>query len=185
MKKALIFVFLFSLLSVPCASAEDATPKINERELQNYFSTFASAFGCTKNSFSRFSSINLGEMEFLPPDQRGVSWRNLYTVVVQILPYDPALIFPAIHGYSSSMLKNYAEHARIIDTDTKNAKDGTPVIYIEYKLRSGLLTEHGVGVYGRHTESMAAFTRYEVRGRLLNDQEKSEMKKLADMLVKR
>ena len=185
MKKLRALIILLIFLVAPQAKAEGILPDVNQRELQTYFTSFAAAFGCTKNSHSKFSTINLGEMEFLPPDQNGTTWTTLYTVTVQILPNDTSLAYPTIHGYSASMLKNYAEHTKIIDSAITKAKDGTPVIYFEYKLRSGLLTEHGVGVYGRHTDTLAAFTRFEVRGRALEESEKDKMRKLASMLTQR
>lgn len=175
---------LFCLLCPPAsARAEQDQAPFNQKELQLYFSTFSKMLGCPKNSYAKFTDINIGEMEFLPQDQNGTNWRQLFTATIQTLPDNNALAGSAINGYASNVLSNYARHATIIDSETLRAPDGTPVIYMEYKIRTGLFREHGVGVYGRHTNTLAAFTRYEVRGRELNDEERSVMKQMARTLT--
>lgn len=172
------------LLGVPfSALAETTAPNVNQRELQVYFGGFAKMLGCTKNTFTKFSAINIGEMEFLPEDQHGANWSQLFTATIQILPDNEKLSIAAINGFASNLLNNYARHATIVDSKSFKASDGTPVIYMEYEIRDGLLREHGVGVYGRHTNTLAAFTRYEVRGRNLSESEIDVMRNLASTLT--
>ncbi len=180
--RSLIIAALICATALP-AFAETNGSNVNQRELQIYFSTFSNLFGCSKNSYSKFTDTNIGEMEFIPQDQSGATWTKLFTVTVQMLPDSKTLASSAIHGYASNVLNNYARHAKIIDSENLRAPDGTPIIYLEYHLRSGLFREHGVGVYGRHTDTLAAFTRYEVRGRDLNDDERATMRKIAQTLA--
>lgn len=178
---ALAFFLLLLAFSLPLAAQKQ--PQMNQKELQVYFSTFSKMLGCPKNSYAKFTDINIGEMEFLPEDQSGANWSQLFTATIQVLPDDKTLSFPAVTGFASNLLNNYARHAKIIDAETLKSRDGTPVVYMEYKLRSGLFREHGVGVYGRHTNTLAAFTRYEVRGRDLNDEERAVMRRIAQTLT--
>ncbi|MDD3181440.1 MAG: hypothetical protein PHD48_01330 [Alphaproteobacteria bacterium] len=167
---------------VPIFAAQE-DPTLNPKQLQIYFSSFSTLFGCPKNSYAKFTDINIGEMQFLPKNQNGTTWTQLFTATIQTLPNSTTLSLPAINGYAANLLNNYAKHAKIIREETFKAPDGTPVIYMEYKIRTGFFREHGVGVYGRHTQTMAAFTRYEVRGRELRDDERAVMQQIARTLT--
>lgn len=180
---ALVFFSCWATVATaPTQAAQEKEP-VNQRELQTYFTTYSSLFGCPKNSYSKFTDVSIGEMEFIPSDQSGATWTKLFTATIQILPEQKPLATAAIHGYASNIVNNYSLHARILDSKSFRAPDGTPIIYLEYKVRTGLFKEHGVGVYGRHTDTLAAFTRYEVRGRELSDDERDIMRKIAQTLA--
>lgn len=178
---------LIALVSLFCALPAFAaeTPRINEQEVRSYFGAMAGQFGCAKLVDSQITTLNLGELSYVPMDETASRWTQLFTVTVQMLPEDQTLMLAATHSYTSSMMQGLIQHARIEKSTLGKAQDDTSVIYIEYEKNRGPVRVHGVGVYGRHTDSMAAYTRYEVRGRHLRDDEIAVMKAMEATLLAR
>lgn len=178
-----LIAFCVSLLSSPAFSAD--IPKANQQELRAYFGTLAGSVGCAKLVEHESTTVNLSELSFIPADDTPSHWSKLFTATVQMLPDDRKLALAAMHSYTSSMMQGLTQHARIEEITRNESQDRNPVIYLEYVQRRGLARVHGVGVYGRHTDTMAAYTRYEVRGRNLRDDEIAPMKNLAATLAGR
>ncbi|MGE4351490.1 MAG: hypothetical protein AB7E52_04795 [Bdellovibrionales bacterium] len=187
MKTTLLSFLLVLVLALAPLSARAQTEDApSQKELTAYFSTYAKMFGCTKNNYNKDTSINVGQIQFMPENQKTWNWTKLFTVVTQTLPEkNSTLTSSAIHGYASKLLENYTRTTKIVEGKNFKAKDKTPVIYFEYRSKNGIMLGNGVGVYGRHTGTLAAFTRYEVRGRPLTQDEKDLMKKIAEMLINR
>jgi len=186
MKKLIGLALLLLFASSSSFAMNKEGPSLNEQQLMTeYFGMFASTLGCPKLTHATFSTINLGELEYLSKDESPYNWTKTLSVTVQMLPQDPTLLLAALNSYNATLTENIARQGQLIETSMRKARDGTPVTYLEYKAASGAATERGIIVFGRHTPAMAASAKYVVRFGVIDDQARSTMRQLADVLIAR
>lgn len=167
------------------AGAQTVSDEEVNKQVVAYFTMLGAGFGCAKLVHSEFGGFNLGELEFLPTDATRHNWKKVYMVGVQFLPEDETLLQPAMGGYNANIVGDIAKTGIIIDVDTKKTRNGLPITYIEYKTKTGFPTDYVVGVYGRHTKGVAAYTRLMSRGEKLDNQDRAMMKRLFSDLADR
>jgi len=148
-----------------------------------YFGALGQSLGCpipTQETFQ--TTTNLGKLDYFPPGETPLNWNKALFVVVQLLPNMTNLVETAMTSYNAALLERTAKTAELIDTEVRKSRSGFPVTYIEYKIGSGALAEHGIAVYGRHSHEMAALTKYVVHFGPMNDEARTTMKQLAAVL---
>jgi len=185
MRQALVFLFVLLFTCASAQAKEGAPFTLQQKELTTYFAGLGSTVGCPKLTHAVFTTINMGDLEYLPQKESRNSWSRVFAVTLQTLPDDESLAFSAVHGYNATFLERYARNGTIIDSQTFKAADGLPVTYIEYRVRSGVSIEHGIAVYGRHTKNLAAMTKLVLDHKSFDDQDRSTMKQLANTLAAR
>lgn len=180
-----ILSILCLFLASPSQAAQQSASIQPEQQkiTTEYFKGLGATFGCTKLVHAQFSTINFAELEYLPANENRYGWSKIMSVTVQTLPEDEVLVFPAMNGYNATLVQRYARHGELIDSQMLKSRDGMPVTYIEYKMGSGMTAERGVLVYGRHTPTMAALTKYVVNFGPIDNEGRATMKRLAEMLA--
>lgn len=122
---------------------------------------------------------NSVQIEFVPKGDDVRKWTRLVTMTLVSLPPQPAGKVETTKRLQAIMTDNFNQRGRVIESKSGADKNGTPTLYVEYKIGTGAAEEHNAAIVMMLRPDWAGVVQIQAREKPLAREDAARMKALA------